>query len=334
MSTIDVSELPVEQIDRVKPLMERSRHKPYRYLLNEAGCDVDSFWLNELALLLEDGQGKIFTAAGGGELVGLVAYADLPWDTRVLGNRMGALKYIAAESESSRTEEIATLLLDHVVDWATARGIEFLLCKTYTDDIMTIHALEKKGFLLTDTLLDYVYDSRRYPLSAVPRPPELEGGTIRLAGEDDPEELVSVAEASFRQHFGRFHADERISNQQAARVYKEWIRSSCEGYADWILVAEIGGRIAGYSVWKRPSAEEQSLGTRVGHYSIAAIHPEHYGRGLFTSLTYAGMELLDGGADWIEGPTHVNNYAVQRAYTKLLWRICDARHSFHKWLVE
>jgi len=43
--------------------------------------------------------------------------------------------------------------------------------------------------------------------------------------------------------------------------------------------------------------------------------------------------LLDGIADCIEGPTHVNNYPVQRGYTKLLWRICDAHHSFHKWLV-
>lgn len=334
MSRIEISTLTLERIGQLKPLIERSKQKPYRFLLDELQSDLDSHWSDEIAVLLREGRGKIFGASEGPELVGMVAYTDLPWDTRVIGNRMGALRYVVVEPESPRTREIVARLLDHVVDWAISQGIELLLCKTYADDMMTMHQLEKKGFLLTDTLLDYVYDSRRYPLDSVPRPRQPQGATIRLVGEDDVEELVTVAEASFREHFGRFHSDERLSNQQAIQVYKEWIRSSCEGYADWIVVADIAGRIAGYSVWKKPSPQEERLNVRLGHYSIAAIHPDFYGRGLFTALTYAGMEFLDGVADCIEGPTHVNNHPVQRGYTKLLWRICDARHSFHKWIME
>lgn len=332
MSKIGVSALSLEQSGQVKPLIEKSRQKPYRFLLNEPQADLDSFLLNEIADLCQEERGEVFVAVREGETVGMVAYSDLPWETRVIGNKMGTLKHIIVEPNCPQKEEIIEQLLNYVVDWTISHGIEFLLCKTYTDDMSTIHALEKSGFLLMDTLVDYVYDFRRHSLCDVPRPHLFQGFTIRLAGEDDVEKLVAVAQASFQDHFGRFHSDRRISRRKATQVYEEWMKSSCKGYADWILVAEIDGRIAGFSVWKKPSPREQSLGIKVGHYSIGAVHPDYHGRGLFSALTYAGMELCDGIVDYIEGPTHINNYPVQRAYIKLLWRIFHARHSFHKWL--
>ena len=45
------------------------------------------------------------------------------------------------------------------------------------------------------------------------------------------------------------------------------------------------------------------------------------------------MQSLEGSADVIEGPTHINNYGVQFGYAKMGWRVLsDARHSFHKWI--
>ncbi len=223
-------------------------------------------------------------------------------------------------------------LLDYLSQWALSKGIEFLLCKAYTDDIVTIHALEQQRYYLVDTLLDYVYDSQRNPLNAVSTPPKSADISIRLAEASDQDALIELASKSFQGHFGRFHADEFISEQQATAVYEEWIKSSCSGYADWIVVAEVNHLIAGFSIWKKPTPNEQALSIPVGHYSIAATDPTFAGRGLFGMLTYAGMQLLDGLCYCIEGPTHINNYPVQRGYTKLSWRIVDARHSFHKWL--
>ena len=111
------------------------------------------------------------------------------------------------------------------------------------------------------------------------------------------------------------------------------MRSSLDGYADWIHLALVAGKIAGFSIWKRPSNAESQLKLRVGHFSIAGIHPDYHGQGLFTALTFAGMESLNGSVDIVEGPTHVNNYGVQMGYAKLGWRVLsDARHSFHKWM--
>ena len=335
---VQVSTLPVGQIDRVKPWLKKSQQKPNRFLLNDRFCrqnfqgNLDSFWLREISDLLLNGKGEVFIAREESEIVGIVVYTDLPWDTKVIGNKMGSLKYIILAPDSPQQQEIADQLLNQVIEWTVSRDVECLLCKTHSDDVSTVHALERKGFLLTDTLLDYVYNLQKDPLHSIPRPPLYPGCTIRLAATDDIGELMAMARAAFRDHIGRFHSDERITQCQATRVYEEWMRASCQGYADWVLVAEIGGRIAGCSIWKRPSVIEQSLGISLGHYSIGAINPDYKVHGLFSTLTYAGMELFDGIADYIEGPTHINNYPVQRGYTKLHWQICDARHSFHKWL--
>jgi len=328
--------LPFEQLDQIGPLLKVSPQKPNRFLLNDRFSHRDfqkslgSFWLREISDLSQNKQGKIFVAAKRDEIVGMIVYADLPWDTKVTGHKMGSLKYVIVEPGSP--QEIIDQLLAQVIEWATSCDIEFLLCKTYSDDMSTIQALERKGFLLMDTLLDYVYHLHKDPIHNIPRPPLYQGCTVRLASTNNVEELVSMARESFKNHIGRFHSDERIIQSQATRVYEEWMRASCQGYADWILVAEIDGRIAGCSIWKRPSTQEQEQGIGLGHYSIGVVHPDYQGCGLFSTLTYAGMELFDGIADYIEGPTHINNYPVQRGYAKLHWRICDARHSFHKWL--
>jgi hypothetical protein len=224
-------------------------------------------------------------------------------------------------------------MLDSLFQWAMSGGIQFLVCKPYTDSIEVIQACEQKGFILVDTLIDCIYDYRQFPIRETNPPKIPKEVTLRLAASSDLDELINLAGASFQAHFGRYHSDELIGRDSATRIYQEWTRSSLKGYADWICVAEIGDRIAGFSIWKKPSSLEQRLSVRVGHYSIAGIHPDFFGRGLFTTLTYEGMKLLDGVADVVEGPTHINNYGVQLGYSKLHWRVCcDARHSFHKWL--
>jgi RimJ/RimL family protein N-acetyltransferase len=183
-----------------------------------------------------------------------------------------------------------------------------------------------------DTLLDYVFDYRVNPVDSIPRPQLREGMSIRLARPEDVEALATVSREAFRNHFGRIHADPRIGQDRATRFYEEWIRSSCQGYGDWIVIAEAGDQIAGLSVWRKPSSEESAFGIKMCHYSIGAIHPNHHGQGLFTAITHAGMDILAEHADYVEGPTHASNQPVQRGYAKLGWKIGDARYSFHKWI--
>jgi acetyltransferase (GNAT) family protein len=331
MSQIRISTLPEEQISQLKPLLERTPYKPYRFLIHDPDAELDSLWLNEIASF-PDGQSKAFVAMEKSNPVSMIVYTDNLWETKVFRKRMGILRYVVVDSGHPQKSEIAERSLRHAVDWASSSGIEFLLCKTYTDDLVSIHALEKEGFLLMDTMLDFVYDFRKHPLEAVPRPSLLGGVIIRKAEENDLEEMITLARNAFRGYFGRFHADEKIPKNQATRVYEEWVKSAYSGYADWTLVAELDRRIVGYSVWRKPPPLEQSLGIKVGAHSICAIHADNWGRGLYRCFNYEGMELLKGVAEYIFGPTHIDNHPCHRALNGLHWRMRGARHSFHKWL--
>ncbi len=333
MSEIEITVSPINSADHPLGVISDSPFKPYRFISKEFHGEIDRIVGHEVKDLIHGKSGQAFAGWIDGEMVGLIAYDDLPWDSRVIGRRMGSIRQFYIDPSLSTRHVVAQRLVEHVVQYALSLQVECLVCKAYTDDIVAIHALETNGFLLMDTLLDYVYDLERFPLRSVSEPQLADGASIRLADSNDQAGLMQVAEACFHGHFGRYHVDEQIPQGVADQVYLEWIKSSLVGYADWVVLAEVDSRIAGYSVWRRPSQVENTLSVRVGHYSIGAVHPDFSGRKLFSALTFAGMKLFDGVAHVIEGPTHINNYPVQRGYARLNWHIGDARHSFHKWLV-
>ena len=334
MNTISITNLSSSSSTQLVAFIGQNRQKPYRYLRGDPLIDAaNALVLEDIVDLNRKHSDGVFIASQAGEIVGLVACDDLPWDTRVLGNQWGALRYFMVAPAIPDKAEVLRHLLESALNWARSHNIECLVCKIYAEDIPGVRALEKQGFLYMDTLLDYVVSLKTNPWkNLVPALPA--DVTIRLATSEDTRKLIDVARVAFRNHFSRYMVDERIPKERSQNVYAEWIRSSAAGYADWILVAEIGGNITGYSVWKRPSQSEREKGINLGHYSIAGVLPDFSGRGLFSTLTYAGMKLLDRQVDYIEGPVHIKNHPVQRAYSKLFWEICDARHSFHKWLVE
>jgi len=332
-SEAGVVNLSAAGLDGIQPLLEASAFKPLRYLARELGSSLDNYWFHSIKELLQTEGVHGFHAARNGELMGVIIYSDSPWETTIIGKKTGAINHFVLAPSVRRNGKVALQMLDQTLEEALSRGIQFLSAKAYTDDVAVIHALESRGFLLMDTVVECYYDSRRAPPADVARIARSAGVVVRAAMPEDRAALVSTARLAFREHFGRFHADERVDGNTATRIYEEWINSSMDGYADFIDVADISGEIAGFSIWKRPSRLENELEVRVGHYSISGIRPDYHGRGLFTALTRSGMEQMEGIAEIIEGPTHINNYGVQAGYSKLNWRVGgDARHSFHKWL--
>jgi GNAT superfamily N-acetyltransferase len=317
----------------VRPLLSESSFSPLRHLKEipeERLCD---FWQGELDAASQAAGGFAFSAEADGRLAGFCTMGDLPWESAILGRKIASVRHLVAAPEE-RNAEVLDALLDAALRRARAQGCDFILCKTYTDELGAVHALQRQGFLLVDTVLDFEVDLRRFPPSAQKAPPLPPDALLRVAEESDRHGLVETARRAFAGHFGRFHSDPRLGPEAGLKIYERWIESCLDGWADWVVLAEVGGRIAGYSAWKRPSAREASHGIGLGHYSIGAVHPDYSGRGLFSALTLKGSSLLEGLADRIEGPTHVNNYGVQRGYLKLGWRVENAHHSFHKWLKD
>ncbi len=333
MMEVQALNLTSEAVANLRPFLESVGRRPFPHLPETIVGDAAEIRIEQLRQAIGQAGASFFVAQDDHEIRGLAVTADLPWDSEILGVKCAAVTEILLTDALAVEEEPIRGLLETVMRHFERQGVRFVLCKTDTDNIGLIHALERLGFGLMDTLLEYVYDFARPPFEAVVQPAADKDFLIRLASPDDLEQLINVADRAFARHFGRFHADPAIPSEKAIEVYRRWADSACRGYCDWIWVAQAGERIAGFTAWKKPSALEQQFNMSLGHYSIGVIDPDFYGQRLFQVLTYEGMkELGKEGYLYIDGPTHVNNYPVQLGYTNLGWKIRNARHAFHKWL--
>jgi ribosomal protein S18 acetylase RimI-like enzyme len=327
-----IARFDLTAIDELKEALPRFTHKPLPHLSYLKRDQIEGYWLDDIAQELKNECTAAFASFAEDRINGLVLYGDSPWDTKVVGEPVAVMKYLVGTgADDSR---VIDHLLDEVLRHAASRGVHLLTCKVQPLQFGAIHALERHGFLLMDTLLDFFFDFSRTPFDKISPPQRLDGLHVRLAKPDDLPELLALTETAFAKHFGRYNSDPKMPAGTGTKVYQEWVRSSFTGAADWILIAEVNDQIAGYSVWKKASALEVKHSFDIARCTLAGIHPEFFGRGLYTTLTFEGMRIAQQFANHLDLPAHVSHYPVHRAGLKLGWKIAGVRHSFHKWLSD
>ena len=327
-----IARFDLTAIEKLKEALPRFTHTPLPHLSYLKRDQIEGYWLDDIGQELKNEGTTAFASYGDDRMNGLVLYGDSPWDTKVVGEPVAVIKYVAGTGADD--PRVLDQLLDEVLRHAAGRGVHLLTCKVQPLQFAAIHALERHGFLLMDTLLDFFFDFSRTPFDKISPPQRLDGLRVRLANPEDLPELLALTETAFAKHFGRYNSDPRMPAGTGTKVYQEWVRSSFSGAADWILIAEINNQIAGYSVWKKASALEAKHSFDIARCTLAAIHPEFFGRGLYTTLTFEGMRITHEFANHLDGPAHVSHYPVHRAMLKLGWKLAGVRHSFHKWLQD
>jgi GNAT superfamily N-acetyltransferase len=327
-----IERLDSTAIDELKEALPRFTHKPLPHLSYLKRDQIEGYWLDDIAQDLTNECSAAFASYAEHRINGLLVYGDSPWDTKVVGQPVAVIKYlVGAGVDDSR---VLDQLLDEVLQHAGSRGIYLLTCKVQPLQIAAIHALERHGFLLMDTLLDFFFDFWRTPFDKISPPQRLDGLHVRLANPQDLSELLALTETAFAKHFGRYTSDPKMPAGTGTKVYQEWVRSSFNGAADWILIAEVNNRVTGYSVWKKASALEVKHSFDIVHCTLAATHPDFFGQGVYTTLTFEGMRMAQKFANHLDLPAHVSHFAVGRTKLKLGWKIAGVRHSFHKWLTD
>ncbi len=327
-----IAPLDLPALGHVREALPQFPHLPLAHL-HDLSCERRlAYWLDEISQSLAKESSLGFQWVGSGTVKGFVVYNDSPWDSEIIGRRIGTVEHIGVAAADDSGTEILQELLDELTRTLTDRGTECVVCKVHSNESPLIHALEQRGFVLMDSLLDFVFDFCRTPFEEVHPPRRDEQLTIRQAKPEDLSALMAINQKAFTGYFGRYHADPRMPPGTATEIYAQWVHAAFQGWADWILVAELDGRIAGYGLWRKPLEIEARNSVNVAHYDLAAIDPEFLGRGLWTALMFDGMNIARNYAQYLVGPVHVCNYPVQHTLQKLGWRISGARHSFHKWL--
>jgi RimJ/RimL family protein N-acetyltransferase/GNAT superfamily N-acetyltransferase len=331
VSGLTIRKIDPAEIEVLKEALPKFRFTPLSHLPYLKRSQIEAFWMDEIRETTADATSATFVAGMSDRIVGFAIYTESPWDSRVVGRRIGALKYLAADTENLTGARAIGALVEQSVDYAGTCGTECLTAKVHPRDTPTIHALERNGFLLMDTLVYHLFDFSRMSFDRI-RVRRPAGFSSRLAQPEDLPEMLEIAERAFKNHFGRYNADPRMPHGAARHVYREWVRSSLGAWAQWVIIAEVRGKIVGYAVWKRATPLEAKHGLDLIYYNLIAIHPHFAGRGVFAALSYDSMQMLRDHANHLVAPTHVSHNAVHHMGFEFGWQLGGARHSFHKWL--
>jgi dTDP-4-amino-4,6-dideoxy-D-galactose acyltransferase len=203
-----------------------------------------------------------------------------------------------------------------VMDWCqTAVDCGYLLADAA--DQAAIDAAQAHGFRLIDVRLTLETSLAGRDRVEVPS-----SATVRTAAARDLERLQAIARVSHRDT--RFYIDGRFDRSRCDAMYELWITKSCSGWADHVVVAEVGGQAAGYVTCHRRGD--------AGEIGLVAVADAHRGAGLGMAMTLAALRwFYDNGATRISVVTQARNAAGLRLYQRAGFAVRDVELSFHRW---
>lgn len=215
---------------------------------------------------------------------------------------------------------ITSSTLASVLEESGRVGVRLLLARCPAQDWETVHALESSGFRLMDTLL-YL----RRTLDDVPPVPGKVA--VRAARSSEASAVGAVARDAFADYIGHYHTDPRLDPSKVADIYPSWAQRATAdpAVADQVLVAEVGGRIAGFGALKR-------VGDGGVDGILYAVAPAQRQRGVYRELLCASLEAAKRtGASWMEYSTQIANVAALRGVSRLGFVPDRAYYTFHRW---
>jgi dTDP-4-amino-4,6-dideoxy-D-galactose acyltransferase len=234
----------------------------------------------------------------------------LPWDSEFFGLRI-------ARAESSRLDKSSKTGIDQ---WCKQNNIDclyFLADPDYTD---TTRIAENNGFHLVDIRVTMHHQH----LSAQPTDRSTSLIATRPFQSSDVPELRAIARKSFT--LSRFYSDPCFPREKCEGLYDIWIKNSCEGYADQVLVADINSLPQGFITCHiRQDGQEGDIG-------LIGVREQARGQGVGISLVAAALRWFsDQVINHVFVVTQGGNMPAHRLYERAGFSIHSLQLWYHKW---
>jgi len=232
----------------------------------------------------------------------------LAWDSEFFGRRIARVEPShLLISEGRATEE-----------WCTQQQVDCAYLLVEVSDHAACAVAQVRGFRLVDVRVTLE------TVAPAPRalPERAEPALIRLAEPTDVETLKAIARESHRDT--RFYADERFDRRRCDDLYERWIARSCDGWADRVFVADVGGVPAGYLTCH--------LRDKMGQIGLVAVGQSARARGAGSALVNAALEwYAEQGVDRISVVTQARNQPALALYQRAGMTVQTIQLWFHRW---
>jgi ribosomal protein S18 acetylase RimI-like enzyme len=208
-------------------------------------------------------------------------------------------------------------IIDALLRWCDDHAVECVYFLADADDAVTAQLANEHGFRFADVRITLAR-ALSTPIDRAPGEARLR--EARLADIGALEAIASTAHAD-----SRFYFDGAFPRDRCDALYSAWIANAVRGRADTVLVAEHGGRVAGYLSITRPAADE-------GRIDLLAVDAAAQGLGLGRALTAAAMSwCAEHGCARVTVATQGRNVRAQALYQRAGFTTTAVDVWYHLW---
>jgi GNAT superfamily N-acetyltransferase len=165
-------------------------------------------------------------------------------------------------------------------------------------------------------------------LETLPPPVAIPQDTvIRPATSEDVAAVSAIAREAFRGYLGHYHVDPRLDDGAATEAYADWAGRSLRELGDTKtgIVAYDRDGIMGFLTTRQNSSEEEEI-------VLNAVSPPKQGTGIYAALlAHSLVKARERGCLRMLVSTQINNYAVQRVWSRSGFLHERSYHTLHKW---
>lgn len=259
------------------------------------------------------------------DLQGAMLFRISDWDSLHFGYKTVLIDYIIIRKTSEESHlKIGANLLELFLDWCSQHEIKFIVSKTPSLDLLTIHCLEKAGFRFIESWIYNKYDLRRNSLN---HENHLE---LRYAEKSDLEYMLAYSKDAFSTQ--RFHADFHIPNDKAESLYAKWIHTAFNDPKQKILVYDKDNIPCAYMIYYINDLTSY-YGQKFAMWKMALINPQMTGKGIgarfFSSVCdYHRTENLDV----VDSGLSLRNIISLNTHNKINFKVVSTLVTTHLWL--
>ncbi|MGD0169912.1 MAG: GNAT family N-acetyltransferase [Smithella sp.] len=227
--------------------------------------------------------------------------------------------------KTAKVENIELHDIPNVMRFCEENDVRLLLTRCPTSDLPAVQELERKGFLLMDTLIYYLCNLRENP------PPEYVS-EIRIRSFIPGEEKIikAIAAEAFDGYLGHYHSDSRLDKTKCNETYADWAYKSClrKEVAVQVFVAELKENIIGFGTVRENSPDE-------GQGILFGVLKPYQGMGIYRMIMTNYMKwCVERNIGTIIISTQIANLASQKVWIRLGFDPGCSYYTFHKWFAE
>jgi dTDP-4-amino-4,6-dideoxy-D-galactose acyltransferase len=234
----------------------------------------------------------------------------LPWDSNFFDLRIARVN----------GNQLSDDFIKVIVGWCEQNQIDCLYFLANPQDIHTVKLAEDHHFHLVDIRVTQAWNNPEASIDqGIPR-----YVSIRPYVSQDLPDIRKIASKIFV--LTRFYSDPCFPRERVERFYDTWIKNSCEGYADQVLIAQVDHLPVGFiTCHNKPNLKEGEIG-------LIGVSEGSRGQGIGKSLVNAALRwFIEHGSQKVTIVTQGTNIPGLTVCQRVGFCTSSVQLWYHKW---